>query len=116
MFSFETYRKRCLLQFFLDIGAICILLGIVLYLQYQHLLSLGLYFCGALTVLLFGYLRVVVLANWLFKSIFLRNLWLGLFSGFHLLILGICLWWGSFAVMLFAGIIGITPDGTEHRN
>lgn len=114
MFSFEKYRKRYLLQFFLDLWFSCLIVLLAVCFNRNEALT-GCFF-GALGLLLFlGLLRLAVLLNWLLRSIMLRNLWLSIFSGIHLVVLGGCLWWGLFLALAFAGGIGITLDGTEHR-
>jgi len=114
MFSFEKYRKRYLLQFFLDIVLTCsAALLAVLFSRNEFQAD---YFIRAIGLLLFlGLLRLAILLNWLLRSILLRNIWLCIFSGFHVVILGVCLWWGLFLAMAFAGVLGQTLDGTEHR-
>ncbi|MBP6811896.1 MAG: hypothetical protein KA138_10275, partial [Saprospiraceae bacterium] len=114
MFSFEKYRKRYLLQLFLDIGFTCsVALLAVLFSRNDFQADYFIWTLGSLVFL--GLLRLAVLLNWLLRSIVLRNVWLSIFSGFHLVILGVCLWWALFVAMIFAGMIGITQDGTEYR-
>lgn len=115
MLSFEKYRRWYLLEFLIDIGISCIT-ACVFFLCFTQHVPLGRYFSGILTVvLLFGVFRLVLLLKWLLRSLVLRYVWLSIFSGIHLIILSVCLWWTLFFLMLFSGIIGITPDGTEHR-
>lgn len=114
MFSFEKYRKRYLFQFFCDLGLTCLVVFIAVYFNRNEALK-GCFFWALGLLLFLGLLRLAVLLNWLLRSIMLRNLWLSIFSVFHLAILGVCLWWGMFLLLIVAGIIGITPDGTERR-
>lgn len=113
MFSFDKYKKRYFLQFFLDIGLTCLAVGWIVFCRLKQFNTEYIFWVlGSLAVL--GLLRLAVLINWLIKAIAIRNVRLSLFSGFHLIVLGVCLWWALFLGMIFSGIIGITPDGTEN--
>ena len=114
MFSFDKYKKRYLLQFLLDVGLTCLAIGWVVFCRLNQFHE-GNNVWILVALAFWGLLRLAVLINWLGKSIVIRNVWLSIFSGFHLIILGACLWWALFLGMIFSGMLGITPDGTEHR-
>lgn len=78
MFSFDKYKKRYLLQFFLDIGLTCLAVGWIVFCRLKQFNTEYIFWVlGSLVVL--GLFRLAVLINWLIKAIAIRNVRLSLF-------------------------------------
>lgn len=117
MFSFETYKKHYLQQFFLDLGIVALLAAVILYFRFKQQVPLDEFYLFSLKLLLvFSLLRIGMLMVWLGKSMLQRNWWMSLFSGVHIIVFGAAIWGILFLALLLAGLIGITLDGTEHQN
>lgn len=116
MFSFQKYRHNGWLQALLDVGFIGLNAGLCLWISRNQQQWDDQYLLWPLLILpSYAVIRGGTLVVWLIKAIDLRRMRLVAGILAHLLLLVVIAWVALSLMVLFSGMAGVTPDGTEAR-